>query len=88
MVYSQGQLFTNFLANSKSRVIIMIVPLTDAQLKAIQNSCPRSKAEIDQDLSIVRHWLDKQPHLPKTSKYQVYNYTSRFSFIEPLITSN
>ncbi|XP_015378749.1 PREDICTED: alpha-tocopherol transfer protein-like [Diuraphis noxia] len=45
----------------------MIVPLTDVQLKAIQNVCPRSKAEIDQDLSILRHWLDKQPHLPKTS---------------------
>ncbi|XP_060877757.1 uncharacterized protein LOC132950356 [Metopolophium dirhodum] len=45
----------------------MIVPLTDVQLKAIQNFFPRSKAEIDQELSIVRHWLDKQPHLPKTS---------------------
>lgn len=45
----------------------MIVPLTDAQLKAIRSTCPRSQAEIDQDLAIVRHWLDKQPHLPKTS---------------------
>ncbi|XP_060853781.1 alpha-tocopherol transfer protein-like isoform X2 [Rhopalosiphum padi] len=45
----------------------MIVPLTDVQLKEIQNFCPRSKVEIDQDVDIVRHWLNKQPHLPKTS---------------------
>lgn len=45
----------------------MIVPLSDAQLKMIQNFCPRSEAEIDQDVAIVRHWLNKQPHLPKTS---------------------
>lgn len=69
MVYSQGQLLTNSLVNFKARVNTMIVPLTDVQLKAIQNFFPRSEAEINQDLSIVRHWLDKQPHLPKTSKY-------------------
>lgn len=46
----------------------MIVPLTDTQLKEIRNTCPRSEAEIDQDLAIVKHWLTKQPHLPKTSK--------------------
>ncbi|KAE9537286.1 hypothetical protein AGLY_006309 [Aphis glycines] len=45
----------------------MIVPITDVQLKEIQNFCPRSKDEIDQDVDIVRHWLNKQPHLPKTS---------------------
>lgn len=47
----------------------MIVPLTDAQLKEIQKSYPKSQAETDQDLAIIRHWLNKQPHLPKTSKY-------------------
>lgn len=57
------------LAISQTLITTMIIPLTDVQLKAIQNSCPRSQAEIDQDLAIVRHWLDKQPHLPKTSKY-------------------
>lgn len=51
----------------------MIVPITDVQLKEIQNFCPRSKDEIDQDVDIVRHWLNKQPHLPKTSKCQVYS---------------
>lgn len=54
----------------------MIVPLTDAQLKSIRNSCPRSQAEIDQDLAIVRHWLDKQPHLPKPSESFLYDKRS------------
>lgn len=47
----------------------MIVPLSDAQLKDIRATSPRSQAEIDQDVEILRHWLNKQPHLPKTSKY-------------------
>lgn len=47
----------------------MIVPLTDAQLKAIRATSLRSQAEINQDVDILRHWLNKQPHLPKTSEY-------------------
>lgn len=47
----------------------MILPLTDDQLKTIKSIYPRSQSEIDQDIAIIRHWLDKQPHLPKTSKY-------------------
>lgn len=78
VVYSQGQSISNSLVNSKARVNTMIVPLTDIQLKAIQNFFPRSKAEIDQELSIVRHWLDKQPHLPKTSKYTKFSTVISF----------
>lgn len=47
----------------------MIVPVSDEQLKAIRNTGPRSQAENDQDLAIIKHWLNKQPHLPNTSEY-------------------
>ncbi|XP_050443300.1 alpha-tocopherol transfer protein-like [Adelges cooleyi] len=45
----------------------MVLPLTNEQLKAIRDTCPRTQSEIDQDLAILRHWLDKQHHLPKIS---------------------
>lgn len=58
----------------------MIVPVSDEQLKAIRNTCPRSQAENDQDLAIIKHWLNKQPHLPKTSEYNIqYNAYAYFN---------
>ncbi|VVC37055.1 Cellular retinaldehyde binding/alpha-tocopherol transport,CRAL/TRIO, N-terminal domain,CRAL-TRIO lipid [Cinara cedri] len=58
----------------------MILQLTDDQLKTIRNTCPRSQAEIDQDIAIVRHWLDKQPHLPKTSDEIIYKMLFSLKF--------